>query len=47
LHAFEDSHHFVDAWLSELAHDAGCETTVTFDPRFAIHPKARLICTER
>ncbi len=43
LQAYEDGEDFVDALLAELADDAGCETTVTFDPRLALHPKARLL----
>lgn len=40
---FEDGHDFVDALLAELADGAGCDTLVTFDRRFARHPKARLL----
>ena len=47
LQAFEDGHDFVGALQAELAHDAGCETTVTFDPRLAGHPKARLLSADR
>ena len=47
LRAFEDGHDFVAALLAELAHDAGCETTVTFDRRLAAHPKASLLTAER
>ena len=43
LQAFEDGADFVDALLAELAAAAGCDATVTFDPRQARHPKARLL----
>ena len=43
LQAFEDGADFVDALLAELASSAGCDATVTFDPRLARHPKARLL----
>jgi predicted nucleic-acid-binding protein len=47
LQAFEDGLDFVDALLAELAHDAGCKTTVTFDKGLAEHPKASLLIAER
>ena len=47
LQAFEDGLDFVGALRAELAHDAGCETTVTFDPRLAGHPKASLLSADR
>lgn len=43
LQAFEDGADFVDALQAELAGSAGCDATVTFDPRLASHPKARLL----
>jgi predicted nucleic-acid-binding protein len=43
LQAFEDGFDFVDALLTELGDDAGCTATVTFDPKLARHPKARLL----
>lgn len=47
LQAFEDGHDFGHALLAELADDAGCEATVTFDSRLATHPKACLLAAER
>ncbi len=47
LQAFEDGHGFVDALLAELADDAGCKTTVTFDSHLAKHPKASLLAAAR
>jgi len=43
LQAFEDGFDFVDALLTELGEDAGCAATVTFDRKFARHPKVRLL----
>ena len=43
LQVFEDGFDFVDALLTELADDAGCEATITFDRGLARHPKARLL----
>ncbi len=34
---------FADSLVSELAHDAGCQTTVTFDRRAARHPGMSLL----
>ena len=43
VQACEDGFDFAGALLTELAADAGCEATITFDRQLARHPKARLL----
>lgn len=43
VQAYEEGRDFVPSLLAELAHAAGCETTVTFDADLSRHPKASLL----
>lgn len=43
LQAYEEGRDFVPSLLAEIAHTAGCETTVTFDRNLSHYPKASLL----
>jgi len=43
VNAYQEGCDFVPALLAEVAHTAGCKTTVTFDPNLSRHPKASLL----